>query len=132
MTPPRTTPTREIAIAIVDELSASGVISVQTPYGRLAVGIADGEPFAVSDRCRHLGASLGRGRVTDEGCLECPWHHARYDVRSGKMVRGPQGIAFLAVRDGLRRVASAVARLPRYPVIERDGVLYLQLPDSAQ
>jgi len=132
MTPPRTTPTREVAIATIDELSATGVMSVETPYGRLAIGIADGEPFAVSDRCRHLGASLGRGHVTEDGCLECPWHRAQYDVRSGKMVRGPQGIAFLAVRDSLRRVASAVARLQRYPVVERDGMVYLQVADSAQ
>ena len=132
MTAARTTPTREIAIAHLDDLATTGVISVQTPVGRLAVGIAEGEPFAVSDRCRHLGASLGRGHVTEDGCLECPWHGARYDVRSGKMVRGPQGIAFLAMRNGLRRVASAVARLPRYPIVERDGVLYLQLRDEVQ
>jgi nitrite reductase/ring-hydroxylating ferredoxin subunit len=108
-----------------EELGSSGVVSVETPHGKLAVGIADGVPFAVSDRCRHLFASLGQGRVTDEGCLECPWHRARYDVRTGKMTRGPQGAAFLVARDAVRAYTNLAFRLARYPVIERDGVLYL-------
>jgi len=76
----------------VDDLGSSQVTVVQdTPHGALAVGISAGKPFALSNRCRHLYAELGKGRVTDDGCLECPWHRALYDVGSGKMVRGPQG-----------------------------------------
>jgi nitrite reductase/ring-hydroxylating ferredoxin subunit len=76
----------------VDGLDESQVTVVETTaHGALAVGLSEGKPFAVSNRCRHLLASLGEGRVTDDGCLECPWHHALYDVGSGKMTRGPQG-----------------------------------------
>ena len=113
----------------VSELGDSGVAAVETPYGKLAVGISDGRPFAVSDRCRHLFASLGKGRVAEDGCLECPRHGARYDVRHGRMTRGPQGIAFFAAREAIRLGASAAAPLNRYAVEERDGVLYL-LPDG--
>ncbi|MGW5268677.1 Rieske (2Fe-2S) protein [Rhodococcus sp. NPDC003994] len=61
----------------------------------LAVGtLPDGTPFAVGNVCRHQPATLGRGRVTDRGCLECPWHGAEYDVRTGKMDTGPQGMVF--------------------------------------
>jgi 3-phenylpropionate/trans-cinnamate dioxygenase ferredoxin subunit len=114
-------------VKLVDcaDLGPSGVTSVETQHGRLAVGIAKGEPFAVSDRCRHLRASLGRGRVTEEGCLECPWHGARYDVATGKMERGPQGAVFLAARELVRGYTNAAFRLKRYPVVKRDGVLYL-------
>src|SRR6202011_6271536 len=84
------------------ELGVSCVTAVETPHGRLAVGVAKGEPFAVSNRCRHLFASLGEGTVTDAGCLECPWHHSRYDVKTGKMTRGPQGAAYLPVRELVR------------------------------
>jgi hypothetical protein len=42
----------------------------KTPHGALAVGISAGKPFAVSNRCRHLFAPLGKGRVTDDGCAE--------------------------------------------------------------
>ena len=79
-------------LVAVDDLGASQVVVVEkTPHGALAVGISGGKPFAVSNRCRHLFASLGKGRVTDDGCLQCPWHEALYDVGTGAMVRGPQG-----------------------------------------
>ena len=79
-------------LVAVDDLGASQVAVVEkTPHGALAVGISAGKPFAVSNRCRHLFASLGKGRVTDDGCLQCPWHAALYDVGTGAMVRGPQG-----------------------------------------
>ncbi len=61
--------------------------------GRWAVGLGKGEPFAVSPRCRHQLADLSKGAVDQEGCLVCPWHGSRYDVRSGKMVSGPKGFA---------------------------------------
>jgi nitrite reductase/ring-hydroxylating ferredoxin subunit len=114
-----------IKLVAVSELGESGVVTVETPHGKLAVGIADGQPFAVSDRCRHLFASLGEGRVTEDGCLECPWHHARYNVVSGRMLRGPQGLAFLPVRDLVRGYTNLGFPLARYPVVEQDGVLYL-------
>ena len=61
-----------------------------TKAGKYAVG-NNGSYFAVSRRCRHLGADLAGGSIDADGCLVCPWHGAKYDVRTGRMVRGPQG-----------------------------------------
>ena len=113
------------------DLGRTGVTTIDTPLGRLAVGVANGRPFAVSDTCRHLFASLGGGRVTAEGCLECPWHRSRYDVTTGKMVRGPQGLLFLSVRELFRIYASLINPLRRHQVVERQGVLYLVLRPGA-
>lgn len=108
----------------VDELGDTQVTVVKdTPHGDLAVGLADGVPFATSNRCRHFRASLGEGRVTEDGCLECPWHHALYDVRSGKMTRGPQG-AFKPVAGVVKGTMGAKA-LKTYPVEIRDGAIWL-------
>jgi nitrite reductase/ring-hydroxylating ferredoxin subunit len=59
--------------------------------GEWAVGHAGGEYFAVSRRCRHQPADLAEGSVDADGCLVCPWHQSRYDVRTGEMVEGPRG-----------------------------------------
>ena len=108
----------------VDDLGSSQVAVVeQSPHGALAVGISAGTPFAVSNRCRHLFASLGNGHVTDDGCLQCPWHAALYDVRTGKMVRGPQG-AFKPLAGAVKATAGARA-LKTFPVEVRDGVIWL-------
>ena len=50
--------------------------------------------FAVSRRCRHQLADLSEGTIDADGCLVCPWHQSRYDVRTGEMVEGPRGFLF--------------------------------------
>ena len=59
--------------------------------GPWAVGNRDGEPFAVSRRCRHQLGDLSKGTIDEDGCLVCPWHQSRYDVTTGEMVAGPHG-----------------------------------------
>ena len=111
-------------LVAVDDLGASQVtVVVETSHGAIAVGISAGKPFAVSNRCRHLFASLGEGRVTTEGCLQCPWHGARYDVETGRMVRGPQG-AYKPLAGVIRATAGAIS-LKRFSVELRDGAIWL-------
>jgi nitrite reductase/ring-hydroxylating ferredoxin subunit len=68
------------------------------PQGRAARAGAwtvvnrNGEFKAVSSRCRHQLADLSNGAVDKNGCLVCPWHASRYDLDTGEMVAGPQGI----------------------------------------
>src|SRR5437763_12246712 len=79
--------TTEVRVGPASELPSKKV----TGAGRWAVGNGGGEYFAVTRRCRHLYADLANGRIDQDGCLVCPWHGSKYDVRSGRMVRGPQG-----------------------------------------
>lgn len=62
-----------------------------TGAGDYAV-VNNGEYFAVSRRCRHLRADLAEGSIDADGCLVCPWHQSKYDVTTGQMTRGPQGV----------------------------------------
>ncbi len=113
-----------VRLIAVDDLGGAQVAVVrETPHGDLAVGMSGGKPFAVSNRCRHLFASLGEGRVTGDGCLECPWHAARYDVGTGMMVRGPQG-AFKPLA-GVIKATAAARRLRTFPVEVREGAIWL-------
>jgi len=113
-------------LVALDQLGDRGVIEVRTSHGVLAVGMADGTPFAVSNVCRHQFGKLGRGRVAD-GCLECPWHRARYDVRTGTMVEGPKGriFGFKPYSSTVRTVANGAFKLKSYPVTVRDGAIHL-------
>lgn len=113
----------ERLIAVAD-LPDTGVTSVETSaHGRLAVGLADGKPFAVSPVCRHFRGDLAKGHVADDGCLVCPLHGAKFDVDTGAMMLGPQG-AFKPVA-GVVKGTMGRRRLDVYPVEERDGVLFL-------
>jgi nitrite reductase/ring-hydroxylating ferredoxin subunit len=113
----------------LDQLDDRGVIEVRTDHaGVLAVGVTpDGKPFAVSNICRHQFAKLGRGRVTEAGCLECPWHRASYDVSDGTMLEGPKGrvFGFKPYSSAVKGVGSAL-KLKTFPVEIRDNAIFLK------
>jgi 3-phenylpropionate/trans-cinnamate dioxygenase ferredoxin subunit len=112
----------------VDRLDERRVVEVRTAdHGVLAVGITpDGTPFAVSNVCRHQFAKLGRGRVTDQGCLECPWHRADYDVTTGAMLSGPKGRVFgFKPYSAAIKAFGSIAKLHTFDVEIRDGAIWL-------
>ncbi|MDQ1605374.1 MAG: hypothetical protein QOE01_3219 [Actinomycetota bacterium] len=89
-------------------------------------GSPTGSYFAVTRRCRHLGADLSEGKIDEQGCLVCPWHHSAYDVETGQMVRGPQG--FYAKVPGLAAFYKSLTKvlpLGRGKVSERNGDLWV-------
>ena len=95
--------------------------------GHYAVGNVNGELFAVSRRCRHFGANLANGSIDEQGQLVCPWHQSAYDVRTGRMVRGPQGVfAKIPGLDAAYRALTRVLPLRRGQVTERNGHLFVR------
>ena len=114
---------REIEVGAAAEL----VPGVVRGAGRYAVGNASGELFAVTRRCRHLGADLANGSVDQEGCLVCPWHGATYDVVTGRMTRGPQGLfARIPGLDAGYRLMTRVVPLGRGVLVEREGTVFVR------
>jgi nitrite reductase/ring-hydroxylating ferredoxin subunit len=112
----------ETKIGPVGDLPAGTVTGV----GRWAVGNTGTETFAVGRRCRHLRADLGGGSIDDDGCLVCPWHQAKYDVHTGRMVRGPQGVfAKIPGLDAVEKGITRLAPLRRGTVTEQEGTLYV-------
>ena len=114
---------REIEVGIASELVPGTIRGV----GQYAVGNADGELFAVTRRCRHLGADLANGSIDPDGCLVCPWHGAKYDVSTGQMTRGPQGV--FAKIPGLGagyRLLTRVLPLRRGELVAREGTLFVR------
>jgi nitrite reductase/ring-hydroxylating ferredoxin subunit len=73
--------------------------------------------FAVSRRCRHQLADLSAGTLDAEGCLVCPWHQSRYDVRTGEMVEGPRGfLGYHGPTPGYTQLIEFVGRLAKLRV----------------
>ncbi|HEV7192287.1 MAG TPA: Rieske (2Fe-2S) protein [Jatrophihabitantaceae bacterium] len=108
-------------VGLARDLPIGSVEEVQ----RYAVG-NNGAYFAVSRRCRHLGGNLADGSLDADGCLVCPWHQAKYDVTSGRMVRGPQGIfAKIPGLGATFKALTAVLPLRRVAVSQRGDDLYL-------
>ncbi len=47
------------------------------------------EVSAVSDICTHQHFSMSQGDVLADGTLQCAWHGARFDCRTGEVRQGP-------------------------------------------
>jgi len=66
---------------------------------RIAVFRVGEDYFALADECTHRSGPLSEGTLED-GEVECPWHGARFDLRTGE-VRGPpaeEGVLAYRVR----------------------------------
>ena len=84
--------------------------------------LADGF-YATQQRCTHTLAPLGRGSVLDDGVVQCPLHRARFDIRTGEVVRWanfPPGIQFLNVARGEKA-------LKTYTVTVEDGKVFAEV-----
>jgi 3-phenylpropionate/trans-cinnamate dioxygenase ferredoxin component len=115
--------TAEIEVGPLSELTPGNVVGA----GRYAVGNAGGELFAVTRRCRHLYADLARGKIDKDNCLVCPWHASKYDVKTGRMLRGPQGVfAKIPGLDAAYMGLTKVLPLGRGTVEVRDGIVFVR------
>ena len=49
----------------------------------------EGQYYAFSDTCTHRGCSLHEGQIVAQSQLQCPCHGARFDMKTGQVLRGP-------------------------------------------
>ena len=56
-----------------------------------AIGVFNvhGLYFAIDDECTHDLASLADGGINDDCTVECPWHGAQFDLKTGKAMTLP-------------------------------------------
>jgi apoptosis-inducing factor 3 len=75
-----------------------GVPEAQIPDGGMLEGHFDDEPvilvrrgarfYAVGATCTHYSGPLSEGLVVGD-TVRCPWHHACFDLRTGRALGGP-------------------------------------------
>jgi 3-phenylpropionate/trans-cinnamate dioxygenase ferredoxin component len=77
-----------IKVASAQELSNDEAKTVNVAGQGVALFRIDGEFFATDSMCTHATALLSEGYVED-GCVECPLHQGRFDIRTGKAMCTP-------------------------------------------
>ena len=72
----------------IDELPDGGM-SLGHAFGEAVLVARHGEDlFAIGATCTHYGGPLAKGLMVD--CtVHCPWHHARFDLRTGEAIAAP-------------------------------------------
>jgi nitrite reductase/ring-hydroxylating ferredoxin subunit len=80
--------------------------------------------FATQSSCSHIFAPLVRGKLLEDRNVQCPFHRARFDIRTGKVVdwaNFPPGIQVL-------NVVRAERALRTYKVSVEDGNVKIDIP----
>jgi len=79
-----------IPVLPVTALHEGDSAACQVGGRRVLLCLVEGRYYAVEALCPHAGQPLDHGSL--EGFeLVCPLHRARFDVRSGAVVKGPAG-----------------------------------------
>ena len=75
--------------------------------GDVAVFNFDGAFYATQARCTHRQGPLYEGALQGP-VLTCPWHGARFDIRTGAVLRGPATVPLttytVTIEGGVGRV----------------------------
>lgn len=86
------------------DLTESTPVKMRAGINDLVIVRSGATIHALHAACAHAGGPLDKGAFTPDGCLECPWHGARYRLADGAVRRGP-----------------SVHDQPRYEVRPADG-----------
>ena len=82
-----TGPDLAVGISIADLQENAPVVGHARGEGVVLVRTGT-EVRAVGSTCTHYGGPLGEGLVVG-ATLRCPWHHARFDLRTGEALGAP-------------------------------------------
>lgn len=106
---------RFVDVASVDELPDGALLGVTLPNGAPVCVFNDrGAVGALGNVCTHAAFLMSDGVLHADGTIECIWHGARFDCRSGAVRRHP-----------------ASEPLPVYPVRVEEGRVLVALDPSA-
>uniref|UniRef100_A0A7C3V1Q2 NAD(FAD)-dependent dehydrogenase n=1 Tax=Desulfobacca acetoxidans TaxID=60893 RepID=A0A7C3V1Q2_9BACT len=103
---------KEIAVARVDDLSDGDMKEVEVEGLKILLTRLDGEFYAIGGECAHYGGPLAQGVLSGEH-ITCPWHQARYLVKTGELVDPP-----------------ALNSLARFETKVERGKVFVILPDN--
>jgi 3-phenylpropionate/trans-cinnamate dioxygenase ferredoxin subunit len=77
-------------VASVADLTEGTVLQRVRPSGDAVCLVRhNGEISALSDICTHQHFSMSLGDLLDDGTLQCAWHGASYDCRTGEVKQAP-------------------------------------------
>ena len=80
--------TEYIKAADYEELGEGELLGVEVDGEPVCLAKVDGQVCAFTDNCTHISGPLNEGEL-DGDVLTCPWHGAQFNVRTGKVLRGP-------------------------------------------
>ena len=88
-----------VKVAKKSEIAEQSAKCVEVQGKRIALFNLGGQFYAIGDECTHQGGPLSEGLIEGEE-VECPWHGARFNIKSAAVVcpPAPDGVPRYNVR----------------------------------
>lgn len=67
----------------LSEIPPGGMLEKRIFSRRVAVVNDNGRLFGIESECKHMKASLAKGKIVD-GVVTCPWHGWKYELGTGR------------------------------------------------
>lgn len=105
------------------ELPLGSLKAVKAGNIKLVVYHLEEGYYATQHSCTHMFAPLSKGKIVDTCEIQCPFHRARFDVRTGEVIEWanfPPGVQLLNVVRGEKA-------LETYPVSVENGQVQVEI-----
>jgi 3-phenylpropionate/trans-cinnamate dioxygenase ferredoxin component len=77
-----------VRVAGEADVPPNTLLQVEVGDMKICLANADGHIYAFRDNCTHRDFPLSSGEL-EGGTVECAWHGARFDVKSGRATQLP-------------------------------------------
>ncbi len=78
-----------VRVARTSDVPEGTLLAVQHGRQRICLFNCGGAISAVTDLCTHQAFPMSEGTLEADGTIECAWHGARFDCRTGEVRQGP-------------------------------------------
>ena len=77
-----------VKVGKTSDIAEGSALAVEAKGRELALFKLEGRIYCLADLCTHEDAPLCEGTI-EGGEIECPWHGARFDIKTGAVTEGP-------------------------------------------
>ena len=79
----------KVVVGKTSDIEEVKLVHITASGKELVVTKLDGNYYAIDNICTHAGAELHEGELSNSE-LTCPWHGAKWDIKTGSLISFPQ------------------------------------------
>ena len=79
----------KVVVGKTSDIEVGKLVHITASGKELVVTKLDGNYYAIDNICTHAGAELHEGELSNSE-LTCPWHGAKWDIKTGNLISFPQ------------------------------------------
>lgn len=79
----------KVVVGKTSDVQEGKLVHITASGKEIVLTKLDGNYYAIDNICTHAGAELHEGELNNSE-LTCPWHRAKWDIKTGSLISFPQ------------------------------------------